>query len=57
MITAFWGMLLETNYGQIKLSGQVWTLRPLPKVIWKNYEYKDPREFYNLSNEGQNSEF
>jgi hypothetical protein len=30
---------------------------PLPKEIWKNSEYKDPREFYNLSNEGYNSEF
>jgi hypothetical protein len=51
------GVLLEINSGQIKLSGQVWTLRLLPKEIWKNSKHKDPREFYNLSNEGYNSEF
>jgi hypothetical protein len=46
------GVLLELSSGQIKSSGQVWTLRPLSKEICKNYEYKYPREFYNLSNEG-----
>jgi hypothetical protein len=45
-------LLLEIISGQIKLSGQVWTSRPLPKEIWKNSEYKDPRKFYILSNEG-----
>jgi hypothetical protein len=38
--------------GQIKLSGQIWTLRPLEKELWKNSEYQNPIEFYNLSNEG-----
>jgi hypothetical protein len=46
------GVLLEINSGQIKLSGQIWTLRPLREEIWKNSKYKDPRKFYNLSNEG-----
>jgi hypothetical protein len=46
------GVLLELSSGQIKSSGQVWTLRPLSKEICKNYEYKYPRECYNLSNEG-----
>jgi hypothetical protein len=45
------GVLLEINSGQIKLSGQFWTLRPLPRKIWKNSEYKDPRKFYKLSND------
>jgi hypothetical protein len=46
------GVLLEINSGQIKLSGQIWTLRPLWEEIFKNSKYKDPRKFYNLSNEG-----
>jgi hypothetical protein len=46
------GVLLKISSGQTKLSGQVRTLRLLPKGIWKNSEYKDPREFYNLSNKG-----
>jgi hypothetical protein len=29
-------MLLEISSRQIKPSGQIWTLRPLPKEIWKN---------------------
>jgi hypothetical protein len=55
MVTAIWGagaVLLEINSGQIKLSRQVWTLSPLPKEFWENSEYKSPREFYNLSNDG-----
>jgi hypothetical protein len=52
MITTSWRVLLKISSGQAKLSGQVQTLRLLPKGIWKNYEYKDPREFYKLSNEG-----
>jgi hypothetical protein len=52
MITASWEVLLELISGQIKLPGQVWTLIPLPLEIWKNHEYKSPREFYNLSTEG-----
>jgi hypothetical protein len=51
------GVLLKISSGQTKSSGQVWTLSSLPKGIWKNSEYKDPREFYSLSNEGYNSEF
>jgi hypothetical protein len=46
------GVLLEISSGQNKLSGQVWTLWPLTKNIGKDSEYKNPREFYNLSNEG-----
>jgi hypothetical protein len=46
------GVLLEINSEQIKLSGQIWTLRPLREEIWKNSKYKDPTKFYNLSNEG-----
>jgi hypothetical protein len=58
MVTASWGGgLLETNSGQIKLHGRLWTLGPLPNQIWKNSEYEDPREFYNISNVGQKSEF
>jgi hypothetical protein len=38
--------------GQIKLSGQIGTLRALAAEFWKNYEHQIPREFYNLSNEG-----
>jgi hypothetical protein len=30
--------------GQIELSGQIWTLRPLPKEFRKNSKYKNPRE-------------
>jgi hypothetical protein len=45
-------VLLKISSGQTKLSGQVRTLKLLPKGIWKNSEYKDPREFYNLSNKG-----
>jgi hypothetical protein len=45
-------VLLEINSEQIRLSGQVWTLSPLPKELWGNSEYKDTREFYNLSNGG-----
>jgi hypothetical protein len=29
--------------GQIKLYGQIWTLRPLAKEFWKNSEYQNPR--------------
>jgi hypothetical protein len=46
------GVLLKISSGQSKSSGQVQTLRLLPKRIWKKSEYMDPREFYNLSNEG-----
>jgi hypothetical protein len=37
--------------GQIKLSGQIGTLRPLASELWKNSEYRILREFYNLSND------
>jgi hypothetical protein len=36
---------------QIKLSRQFGTLRPLATEFWKSYEYQNPREYYNLSNE------
>jgi hypothetical protein len=38
--------------GQIELSGQLWTLSPLPNEIWGNLEYQNPIGFYNLSNGG-----
>jgi hypothetical protein len=38
--------------GQIRLSGQIWTVMPILKEIWSISEHKDPREFYNLSNDG-----
>jgi hypothetical protein len=50
MITARWLVLLKISSGQTKSFGQVRTLRLLPN--WKNSEYKNPIEFYNLSNEG-----
>jgi hypothetical protein len=40
------------SFGQIKLSGQIWSLRLLPMENWKSHEYKGPREFYRISNEG-----
>jgi hypothetical protein len=43
--------------GQIKPSRQNGTLRPLATEFWKNHEHQIPREFYNLYNEWQNSEF
>jgi hypothetical protein len=43
------GVLLEIISGQIKLSRQVWTLRPLLREIWMNSEHICPREFYKLS--------
>jgi hypothetical protein len=36
--------------GEVKLSGQIWTLSPLSKEFWENSEYQNHREFYNLSN-------
>jgi hypothetical protein len=38
--------------GQTELSGQIWTLGPLPNEIWGNLEYQNPREFCSLSNGG-----
>jgi hypothetical protein len=52
MITASWGVLLENNYGQIKMSGQIWTLSPLLEELWGNPKYQNPKEFHNLSNDG-----
>jgi hypothetical protein len=52
MITTSWEVLLEINSGQIKLSGQLWTLSPLPKEFWENSEDQNRREFRNLSNDG-----
>jgi hypothetical protein len=46
------GVLLEINSGQIKLSGQIWTLSPLPKELWGNFEYQNSREFLKFSNDG-----
>jgi hypothetical protein len=52
MITASLGVLLELNSEQAKLPGQIWTLSPLSKEFWGNPEYKNPREFCNISNNG-----
>jgi hypothetical protein len=49
MITESWG---GVSSGQIKPSGQVWTLSPRPKEFWENTEYQIPREFYKFSNGG-----
>jgi hypothetical protein len=38
--------------GQIELSGQIWTLHPLPNESWGILKYQNPREFLNLSNDG-----
>jgi hypothetical protein len=38
--------------GQIKLSGQLWTLSPLPNKFWGNLEYQNPIELCILSNSG-----
>jgi hypothetical protein len=46
------GCCWKSISGQIKLPGQFWTLRLLPLENWKSHEYKGPREFYILSNEG-----
>jgi hypothetical protein len=43
--------------GQIKLSAQIRTLSLYSKEIGKNSKYRGPREFFNLSNDGSNSEF
>jgi hypothetical protein len=51
------GVLLEINSEQIKLSGQFWTLNLIPKEMWENSEYQNPREFCNLFNDGLNSIF
>jgi hypothetical protein len=47
----------DVSSGQIRLSSQIWTVKPLLKEIWSKSEHKDPREFHNLSNDGYNSEF
>jgi hypothetical protein len=46
------GVLQEINSGQIKLSGQIWTLSPLPKELWEYTGYQNSREFCKLSNDG-----
>jgi hypothetical protein len=40
------------NFGQIKLSGPIWTLTLIPKEIWENSKYQNPRDFHNLPNDG-----
>jgi hypothetical protein len=57
MITTSWGCCCKFISGQIKLPGQIWTLSLLPMENWKSHKNKGPREFYILSNEGENSEF
>jgi hypothetical protein len=42
--------------GHIKLSGQFWTLRPIPNKIRKDSNYEDHRKFYKLLNKGLNKE-
>jgi hypothetical protein len=48
-ITERWG---RVSSGQIKLSGQFWTLSPIPQEFRVNLEYENPREFCILSNGG-----
>jgi hypothetical protein len=50
-------VLLEINSGQIKLSGQVWSLSPLPNEFMENSECKIPREFYKILTKGINQNF
>jgi hypothetical protein len=45
------------GFRQIGVSGRIWTLKPLLKELWSKSEYKDLREFYNLSNDGESLEF
>jgi hypothetical protein len=43
--------------GQIGLSRQIWTLRPLPNEFSGNPKYRNPREFFILSNSGRTQNF
>jgi hypothetical protein len=43
--------------GQIKLSGPLWTLSPLPYEFCGNIEYQTPREFLNFLTEGKTQNF
>jgi hypothetical protein len=53
MVQELWSLKFGgVSSGQIELSGQIWTLRPLPNEFWGNREYQNPREFCNLSNGG-----
>jgi hypothetical protein len=59
MVQELWSLKIEegVGFGQIKLSGQFWTLHPLPKEFRENSEYQNPRKFYNLSNGGRTQNF
>jgi hypothetical protein len=54
MVQELWSLKVEggVSSGLLKLSGQIWTLTPLPNEIWGNLEYQNPREFCSLSNGG-----
>jgi hypothetical protein len=44
MVQELWSLKVEEGVGsgQIKMSGQFWTLRPLPKEFRENSEYQNP---------------
>jgi hypothetical protein len=48
MISARWG---ECCFRQTEMSVIIWNLSPLPRKNWENLEYKDYREFQDVSNE------
>jgi hypothetical protein len=54
MVQELWSLKFGggVSSGQIELSGQLWTLSPLPNKFWGTLEYQNPREFCILSNGG-----
>jgi hypothetical protein len=54
MVQELWSLKVGegVNSRQIELSGQTWTLNPLPNGSWGNLESQNPREFGILSNDG-----
>jgi hypothetical protein len=54
MVQELWSLKVGGGVSSrlIKLSGQIWTLSPLPNEFWGNLKYQNPREFFILSNGG-----
>jgi hypothetical protein len=52
MVSAIWRWLLKFSSGQNEMFGLIRDLSLLPRENWENLEYKDYREFQNLSNAG-----
>jgi hypothetical protein len=54
MVQELWSLKVGEGVGskQMELSGQIYTLIPLPNGSWGNLEYQNPRGFCNLSNGG-----